>query len=297
MKRRNWTKLLSSTSLSPLMIFVSITAADAQAVSNANGTLSFGTDTAFGSNYASASASFAFPIGNQFGVQLDGRNVFGNSAQEGQISAHLFTRDSSMGLLGLYGSAETHGITGRQDSWRVGVEGEYYHDNLTLGAVAGKTYGDTEGLFAQARVSYYPSDDLKIVFGYTHDTLAYGSVGFEARDPQSGVSWFGEGRFGLGPDSDDANSISLGMRYSFGGGQGKSLIEHDRNEVAPLWVHIADKADPPTSVGPTAAPYPTLAPTAAPYPTLSPTANPYPTTLSPYFQPSTLPPTSPPYVY
>ncbi len=293
MKRPNWTKLLSTTCLSPLVISISISAADAQAVSGTNGTLSFGADSAFGSNYANTSASFTFPLGNQFGVQLDGRNVFGNSAQESQLSAHLFARESNLGLLGLYGSAETHGITGQQNTWRAGIEGELYRDNLTLSAVVGKTFGGTQGMFTQARVSYYPSDDLKIVLGYADDALTYGSLGFEARDPLSGVSWFGEGRFGLGPNSNEAAGISVGMRYSFGGNQENTLIEHDRNEVAPLWVHIAAKAEVPTSVAPTVGPTvsPTVSPTVNPYPTISPTVGP---TLSPTGNPygSTNPPPS-----
>ena len=276
------------------MISISISAADAQAVSGTNGTLSFGADTAFSSNYANTSASFTFPLGNQFGVQLDGRNVFGDSAQESQMSAHLFAREPNLGLLGLYGSAETHGITGQPNTWRAGVEGELYRDNLTLSAVVGKTFGGTEGLFTQARVSYYPSDDLKIVLGYTDDALTYGSLGFEARDPLSGVSWFGEGRFGLRPNSNDASGISVGMRYSFGGNSENTLLEHDRSEVAPLWIHVAAKADLPTSVGPTVAPTvgptvgPTIPPTISPYPTLPPTVAPLPSTNPPY--PSTLPP-------
>lgn len=51
--------------------------------------------------------SLTFPIGHSFGLQIDGAGSLGEDTSMYGIGAHLFWRDPSTGLIGLYGSATT----------------------------------------------------------------------------------------------------------------------------------------------------------------------------------------------
>ena len=81
-----------------------------------------------------ATGSFALPVGHDFGVQADG--VVGSFGDEllGGRALHLFTRDPSRYLFGVYGSYHTWD---QINIWRAALEGELYIGRVTLEGLGG----------------------------------------------------------------------------------------------------------------------------------------------------------------
>lgn len=146
------------------------------------------------------------PLFGQFGLQIDAGqmdgdadvNFFGNNADLNAraIAAHLFWRDPSKGLLGVYGVSAEYDIEGFEiDNKRFGVEGEAYIDRFTLKGFVGRDFVDYE-LFgkeeyaaASAKVDYYISDNFVIGAGIDHsfEQTAF-NVGFEMMGDTGGIS-------------------------------------------------------------------------------------------------------------
>lgn len=185
--------------------------------------------------------AISVPLGTRFGLQADG--LIG--AREGDFvgggGAHLFWRDPSYGLLGIYGS-----YTHREDFdghvARLGVEGEYYYNNWTIRTVLGAESIDAgsafvepdDGFFAFTDVSYYINENLELSVGhrFTADRNAL-ALGAEYQLDQSlfnnGVSLFAEGRIG----EDDYSAVWAGVRVYLG--DDKSLMRRHREDDPDLW--------------------------------------------------------------
>lgn len=58
-------------------------------------------------------------------------------------------------------------------------------------------------------------------------------------DSTDGLTLFGEARFGSNV------AAWLGLRRHFGGAAGKDMINRDREDLAPLWLHLADDEPAP----------------------------------------------------
>ena len=109
-------------------------AASEPAVSGINGKL----DTNYGavnrSSTRGVGGAFTIPVGHRFGAQFDALYQHGFSTNMYGIGTHFFARDPSKGMLGLAFS----GVTSQKfTDIIVGLEGEYYFKQVTLGAVAG----------------------------------------------------------------------------------------------------------------------------------------------------------------
>ena len=74
------------------------------------------------------------PLGCEFGFQIDG--VAGHLGDDStwSVGGHLFARDPSSYLLGVYGE---HTQIGDEDVNRIAVEGELYLDQITLSGIVG----------------------------------------------------------------------------------------------------------------------------------------------------------------
>jgi hypothetical protein len=112
-------------------------AADADelpAVSGPNGKFSVEGGTFDDQGLALALGSFAVPLGHSFGLQADG--AFGeiDSHPAGGGGLHLFARDPSHYLLGVYGSYHTWESV---DVWRAAAEGEVYINRFSISGIAG----------------------------------------------------------------------------------------------------------------------------------------------------------------
>ena len=173
------------------------------------------------------SGATPIPYFSQFGAQAD--LAIGNYRSDYTSSAaalHLFWRDPSIGMLGIYGD---WGYVNPEHAGRVGVEAAIYHDRWTLDVFAGKQFGQhvyTE-FVDEIDLSYYFTDNLRGSVGHRLTSRGHvGNLGFEYMPANyAGWSVFGEAEAG----EDDYYGAWIGIRYSFGTGGANSLIERDRN--------------------------------------------------------------------
>lgn len=192
----------------------------------------------------------AAPLGDFLGFQID-QNI--GSLEDNlfsQTAGHVFYRDPSSLLFGVYGAWNYYDLDDSVNLGRVGPEVEIYLDNFTLSGVAGIEFGDIdEDFFTQARLSFYPSSDLKLYVGYVYEGgINAGAAGFEFQLPveSMAVSFFAEGRLG----EDDQEGVWGGIKLYFGGESAppadlktvyegdRSLMSRDREDIAPTWLHF-----------------------------------------------------------
>ncbi len=210
-------------------------------------------ESAFNSGRFHAAGSVSLPLGCRFGFQFDG--LVGETASNTVWSAggHLFMRDPTTYLAGIYADyadAGPNGIT------RFALEGQLYFDRFTLTGLAG--YEDSTQLssefFGAAQVGYYPSDDINLNFGVARylatNALTLGAE-WQPR-PTSSVTLFAYGAIA----ENDAPTIYGGLRFYFGG-EPKSLIRRHREDDPNSWTDrmqrtiettvtpVKDDPDPP----------------------------------------------------
>src|SRR6185437_14476155 len=148
-------------------------AGELPAVSGPNGKLSVEGGSSADEGEGVATGSFALPLGHAFGAQADAAVGSFDDEILGGGALHLFTRDPSRYLLGLYGSYHTWNS---MNVWRAALEGELYIGQVTLEAIAGYESFDApnfidgspvltlddDHLFGQADAAYYITDDFKV---------------------------------------------------------------------------------------------------------------------------------------
>lgn len=157
------------------------------------------------------------PLGQEWGLQVEGGaagigddNIYGTAA-------HLFTRDPDSYLLGLfaaYASEEDFGL----DATRVGAEAEIYLNQVSILAKAGYQFSETvpEGFVGDIELKWYLTDNFALSGGAGIDensTIGHGSIewmpGFGALP---GLAFRMDGTVG----EDDYHSILGGLTYYFG---------------------------------------------------------------------------------
>jgi hypothetical protein len=127
--------------------------------------------------------SVTLPLGQWFGLQLDGLVTGFDSEGQGDVTiagtaAHLFWRDPAQGLLGAYGHYIHADAFDGVDIFAGGVEGALYWGQFTLEGVAGVEGGEVDTSFGNfdidtrffdvAQVAWYPVDDLKLSAGHSY---------------------------------------------------------------------------------------------------------------------------------
>ena len=197
-----------------------------------------------------ANGSLAFPIAQQWGVQLDGGVGSFNSSGTARGAGHVFWRDPSVGLLGAYGSYSHWNGVGFATIPRIGtnisrgaVEGEYYAGRWTFGGLAGYEtvranvpvvagllpFSIPNRFFDSIRASYYVTDNFKLSIGHVYTigrnalTLG-GEYGFALGGGRM-ASLFAQGVIGEGGN----NAVLGGLRIYFGQ-HDKTLIERNRQD-------------------------------------------------------------------
>lgn len=246
-------QFLSSTAFASALLFSSsVIAADLYvegnpnvptvlpAVSGINGKLSLEGGALDEDGFAALSGSVSLPVGYRYGAQLDGTVGILEDDFIGSVGGHLFWRDPSIALLGIYGSySRNDNVDG--DASRIGVEGEYYWNQFTLKSIVGAefvdigiaAYDETD-LFAFTDLSYYAMDNLELSVGhrFTGEKNAL-ALGIEYQLDQqvfsSGVALFAEGRIG----EDDYKGAWAGVRMYLG--DNKSLIRRHREDDPTDW--------------------------------------------------------------
>jgi hypothetical protein len=188
--------------------------------------------------------SVALPLGQWFGLQLDGLVAGFDSEDQGNVTlagtaAHLFWRDPAQGLLGAYGHYIHADAFDGIDVYAAGVEGALYWGRFTLEGVAGAEGGEVDTAFGSfdidtrffdfAQVAYYPVDDLKLSMGHSYSLDQHAAL-FGAEwglDAGGGImaSLFANG--GVSEDGDGA--VLGGLRLYFGQ-RAKTLIRRHRED-------------------------------------------------------------------
>ena len=213
------------------------------AVDGVNGKIAvFGGGANHSNDFYGTSGSLAFPLAQQWGVQIDGEIEDSATSVAARGAGHLFWRDPSIGLLGAYGfySHQTGNIIGTSIS-RFAPEGEYYLSRWTLRGLAGYETvrldassvaglpGTTNRFFDQVSASYYLTDNFKLAIGHDyctgrHSLILSGEHGY-ALGGGLMASLFATARFAEGGD----NSVLGGLRLYFGQ-RDKTLIDRNRQD-------------------------------------------------------------------
>jgi len=177
----------------------------------------------------------ALPLGHDFGVQVDGMvgTAEGGDAFHG-VGAHLFWRDPSRALVGIYASHvqwDTEPVTsgsGSSDVGKVGVESQLYLGRLSLEGLATYQFGTDHGFAGKGAVAYYPRDDLRLHVGVNHYAgPGFGAfTGFEwAPRSDSGMSVFAD----VGVDETHDVRALVGFKF-YASRNDKPLIRRHREE-------------------------------------------------------------------
>jgi hypothetical protein len=106
-------------------------------------------------NLYGSRAAFSLPLATQWGLQVD---VHGGSLEGrafGTIAPHLFWRDPSRGLIGIYASHTHWDQFGGVHVTQVSGEGEAYFGRFTVQGIAGVEFGNSVTNIAQ-NVSIVP---------------------------------------------------------------------------------------------------------------------------------------------
>jgi hypothetical protein len=119
-----------------------------------------------GEPLAAAAGSLSVPFAERFAAQFDGlAGRWNNGALDG-AALHLFWRDPTQALLGIYASSLHWSGSGSMEASRAGLEAEYYLDRVTLEGFAGGEFGDiTSRGSGRFRLDWYPRDDLEFSIG------------------------------------------------------------------------------------------------------------------------------------
>ena len=195
-----------------------------------------------------ALGSYALPIGHMLGLQFD--TAVGSIDGEvlGGGGVHLFTRDPSSHLLGIYGSYHTWNDI---DIWRAAAEGELYLGRFTLGGIAGYESVETPStlngtpmialddghFFAQTDLAYYVTDDFKLYGGYRYiNEVSLGAAGAEFlfRAGDVPISVFANANFG----QEEHTRITSGFKVYLGEAPSKSLIARNRTSDPDIYTPV-----------------------------------------------------------
>ena len=175
--------------------------------------------------------SLSVPVTFSTGLQVDGVAGFGDNGGIVGGGAHIFRRDPSLGLLGLYGSVTHVDVTGADYThWTGGLEANAYLGQFSFESIVGFEGGDNveDGIFTITNLAYYPTDNLRLYGGvrYIQEDLI-GAAGFEFQiTPATSNHAFGV--FGEGRVSDDDAGAWAGVRVYFG--PSNTLINRHRQD-------------------------------------------------------------------
>lgn len=185
--------------------------------------------------------ALSVPLGFRFGAQVDG--TVGSLDGDGfsAVAGHLFWRDPTIGLLGLYGSYNHLDRDGGVDVSQWAVEFARYWGRYTIKGVLGWEHSDADSsrftfddgtrFFDEVDVSYYVTDNWDVYVGHRYLGGDHAAA--------FGTEWAGD--FGLGYDNstslfvearlgeDDFNGIWGGVKFYFGA-EPKSLIRRHRED-------------------------------------------------------------------
>ncbi|NOT39677.1 MAG: hypothetical protein HOP13_04215 [Alphaproteobacteria bacterium] len=161
---------------------------------------------------------FTAPLGERFGVAIEGGGGSIDGHEFYGAGGHLFTRNPDSYLLGLFGGYAEMGDF-NIDVARVGAEAEIYLSAITISATAGYQFSSAlgDGAFGSLDLRWYVTNNFYISAGGQIDDNDRKSVtaatewqpGFAALP---GLAFNARGAWG----EDDYQSVMGGMTYYFG---------------------------------------------------------------------------------
>ena len=180
----------------------------------------------FANHMLVASVATPFPYFEQFGAQLDlGVGNYRHDYNSAAAGLHLFWRDPSLGMLGIYGD---WAYVNPEHAGRVGVEAALYRGQWSLDVLAGVQFGQHvfTRFIDEVDLSYYFTENFKGSVGHRLTSRGHAAnIGFEYMpEGYNGWSLYGEAEAG----QDDYYGAWVGVRYSFGTGKANTLMERDR---------------------------------------------------------------------
>jgi hypothetical protein len=206
-----------------------------------------------------AGGSLTMPLGFRYGLQIDGIAASADTEALGDVTvagvpAHLFWRDPSAGLFGLYGHYLHGDIFSGADVFAGAFEGALYLGRFTIEGIAGAQGGKADlGALGDvnfdtrfidvAQLAYYPIDDLKISIGHSYlfgtNSLLLGAEQGLPTGHGTMAALFVDGGVAEGGDA----TVLGGLRLYIGQSD-KTLIRRHREDDPPiaspvLWAVIA----------------------------------------------------------
>ncbi|MCE9522122.1 MAG: hypothetical protein K8S25_06785, partial [Alphaproteobacteria bacterium] len=192
--------------------------ADAPAVSEANLKVSGNFGNVIDDYAWQVQGQFTAPIGEDFGLQLEGGGGAVNGHDFYGVGGHLFTRDPELYLLGLFGGYAQAGDFDLEVA-RAGAEAEFYLSDLTVLATAGYQFSGTDqldGAFGSIDLRWYVTNNFYLSGGgMVEKDKLYGRAGFEWQPGFMALPGLAFNATGVWGD-DDYRSIMGGMTYYFG---------------------------------------------------------------------------------
>jgi hypothetical protein len=183
-------------------------------------------------------AALSMPLGDRFGLQAD--LTVDHSLHNTSIggATHLFTREPSSYLLGVYGGVADVGPANL--AW-IGGEGEIYAGNVSVELLGGYMNVKPNGknrqdkAFAIADFGYYATDNFRLTLGASSVAgFESGHAGFEYMLSDTPFSITGDaraGEFGFA-------AVKVGGAFYFGGNEAsKSLIRRHREDDPRIRFH------------------------------------------------------------
>ena len=177
--------------------------------------------------FGGVSGSVVIPLAHSYGLQIDGlASSFEGDGLFG-VGAHLFWRDPSRALFGVYADYGHWDADGGVEVARVAAEAELYFDRISLEGLAGGEFSDDyDAFFTSATLALYATPDLRLSVGYAYQGERNAlTLGGEWQVSERGVSLFTEGRIG----EDDSNAVLAGVRL-YAAPTPKSLIDRHRQD-------------------------------------------------------------------
>ncbi|MES9906482.1 MAG: hypothetical protein ABW168_27850 [Sedimenticola sp.] len=195
--------------------------AEGPAVDGFNGKLEVDGGTVGGDGAGFIAGSVTAPLGERFGLQLDGAVGEVDNNDANGLAAHLFYRDPERYMVGLTATTVRYRS---QDVDRLGIEGELYRDQWTVGAALGEQSGDlgTDAYYG-LDLKYYPNQDFALnasIDGYDNDQMLSLGAEWQAKPGWSVLVAGGTG------DGDDY--VMVGVRLYLG--KNKTLMGRHRQD-------------------------------------------------------------------
>jgi hypothetical protein len=203
--------------------------------------------------YTGSKGSLSSPIARQFGVQVDALAADYGGSFLGGVGGHLFWRDPSIGLLGIYASDSYLDRFGGLNVAHVAPEFEGYWNRWSIQGIAGIEFGNSTNaivagtpaggfvttniatrFFDKIDLSYYLTDNLKLSIGqrYEGGLNALALSAEQAFDiGKTMASVFVEGRVG----EENFRGVWGGVRFYFGQ-HDKTLIRRQREDDPINWL-------------------------------------------------------------